>query len=152
MKDLIKKLLIENLKNLSESEDYQGWHKPPNKTNGYPMYDISNYYDDDLYGPNGARYYGHGGKSINMDNQGIQILKTAKGNPEQKVKIYRAVPNDVNNPNINQYDWVTISLQHAKNHGYQQFDKNYKILSKIVTAKELFTDGGSIHEWGYDPN
>ncbi len=132
--------------------EYTGWHKPPSKDNGHPMYDISNYYDDDLYGPNGARYYGHGGSATQMDNTAISILRTAKGNPEQPIKIYRAIPKKIKNPQINNGDWVTISLEHAKNHGYQQFDKNYIILDKIVKAKDLFTDGGSIHEWGYDPN
>lgn len=147
-KFLIKTLLRENLL----ENEYTGWHKPPNKTNGHPMYDISNYYDDDLYGPNGARYYGHGGSSISMDNQAINILKTAKAIPEQPIKIYRAIPNSIENPTINVGDWVTISLQHAKNHGYQQYDNDYIILSKVVKAKDLYTDGGSIHEWGYDPS
>ena len=27
----------------------------------------------------------------------------------------------------------------------------YKILSKTVKARDIFTNGDSIHEWGYDP-
>jgi hypothetical protein len=148
MKDLIKNILR---KNLFENE-YTGWHKPPSKNDGFPMYDISNYYDDDLYGPNGGRIYGHGGSAIGMDNTTISILKTAKDRPEQPIKIYRAVSNKIQNPTINIGDWVTVSLEYAKDHGYKQFDNDYVILSKIVHAKDLFTDGGSIHEWGYDPN
>ena len=52
---------------------------------------------------------------------------------------------------INSGDWVTINRQYAVLHGAASLDGNYKILSKTVRAKELFTDGNSIHEWGYDP-
>ena len=145
-KSLIKKLLRENL----FENDYVGWHKPPNKNNGFPMYDISNYYDDDLYGPKGHRYYG--GSDKQNDIRTISILRHAKNNPEAKIKIYRAIPNSVKDKKINPNDWVTISLKYANDHGYQQFDENYIVLEKIVLAKELFTDGGSIHEWGYDPS
>jgi hypothetical protein len=51
---------------------------------------------------------------------------------------------------INPGDWVSINRQYAVDHGQAHVD-NYKILSKTVKAKELFTDGNSIHEWGYDP-
>lgn len=52
---------------------------------------------------------------------------------------------------INPGDWVSINRQYAVDHGQAHVDGNYKILSKTVKAKELFTDGNSIHEWGYDP-
>ena len=52
---------------------------------------------------------------------------------------------------INPGDWVSINRKYTKQHGENEFGKNYKILSKIVKAKELFTEANSIHEWGYDP-
>lgn len=51
---------------------------------------------------------------------------------------------------INSGDWVTINKQYAKEHGISNLKNSYKIISKVVTAKELFTDGNSIHEWGYN--
>lgn len=56
-----------------------------------------------------------------------------------------------NKLNINPNDWVTITPQYAKEHGQRQFDNKYKILSKTVPASNLYTDGNSIHEWGYNP-
>ena len=141
----------EGYDDLLENE-YSGWHKPPTKSNGFPMYDISNYYDDDLYGPNGVQYYGHGGSSTPMDKDTINVLRRAKGKPDEPIKIYRAVPKGLENPTINVSDWVTPSKQWAVNHGYTQYNKNYTILTKIVKAKDLYTDGCSIHEWGYDPS
>lgn len=48
-------------------------------------------------------------------------------------------------------DWVTINKKYAVQHGKSNLDGNYMILTKTVPAKYLYTDGNSIHEWGYDP-
>lgn len=50
---------------------------------------------------------------------------------------------------INNGDWVTINRQYAVEHGKGQLGR-YRILSKTVKAKDLYTTGDSIHEWGYD--
>lgn len=52
---------------------------------------------------------------------------------------------------INPGDWVTPSLQYAKDHGENALNGSYVIKRKRAKAKDLFTDGNSIHEWGYDP-
>jgi hypothetical protein len=49
---------------------------------------------------------------------------------------------------INSGDWVTISLEYAKMHGKANF-KKYKIISKKVKAKNVWTNGDNIAEWGY---
>lgn len=53
---------------------------------------------------------------------------------------------------INPGDWVTISRPYAIGHGTSSLLGSYRILTKTVKAKDLFTDGNSIHEWGYDPS
>lgn len=50
---------------------------------------------------------------------------------------------------INNGDWVTINRKYASDHGKSNLGNNFKIVSKTVKAKQLFTDGNSIHEWGY---
>lgn len=52
---------------------------------------------------------------------------------------------------INPGDWVTLSRTYAKDHGDGQFEGKYRILSKKVPAKHLYTNGDSIHEFGYHP-
>jgi len=52
--------------------------------------------------------------------------------------------------NINKGDWVSITKQYAKDHGDSVLN-DYKIISKKVQAKDIYTNGDSIHEWGYDP-
>ena len=52
---------------------------------------------------------------------------------------------------INRGDWVTINRKYAVEHGESQLDGKYSIISKVVRAKDIFTSGESIHEWGYEP-
>jgi len=75
----------------------------------------------------------------------------------------KMIINDINNqikqletqlkPNlkINAGDWVTLSLTYAKQHGKSNLNNNYKILSKTVKAKDLYTYADSVNEWGYNP-
>lgn len=51
---------------------------------------------------------------------------------------------------INHGDWVTPSRQYAKDHA-STFDDGYEILTAEVYARDIFTDGSSWVEWGYDP-
>jgi len=51
---------------------------------------------------------------------------------------------------INPGDWVSLSLGYAKEHGVNNLRNKYKIISKTVKAKNLFTDGNSLSEVGYD--
>lgn len=53
---------------------------------------------------------------------------------------------------INSGDWVTIYRPYAKEHGLSSLRGEYKILSMTTSAKNLFTDGNSIYEWGYIEN
>jgi hypothetical protein len=53
---------------------------------------------------------------------------------------------------INRGDWVTINRQYAVEHGQSNLQKRYRILTKTVKAKDLYTVGDSVHEWGYDPS
>ena len=52
---------------------------------------------------------------------------------------------------INPGDWVTTVREYAVSHGESSLLGNYKIISKTVHARDLFTDGNSIFEFGYDP-
>lgn len=52
---------------------------------------------------------------------------------------------------IEKGNWITLSKSYAMDHGKSNLNNKYKILSKTVPAKHLFTDGNSVNEWGYDP-
>jgi hypothetical protein len=51
---------------------------------------------------------------------------------------------------INNGDWVTISRAYSVQHGKDNLLNKYKLISKTVYAKQLFTDGNDINEWGYN--
>jgi len=52
---------------------------------------------------------------------------------------------------INPGDWVTINKDYAIEHGKNEFNNNYKILTKTVKPSQLYNEGNSIHEFGYNP-
>ena len=47
---------------------------------------------------------------------------------------------------------MTISRGYAKEHGIRSLEDDYVILKKLVSARDLFTNGDSLLEWGYDPH
>lgn len=51
---------------------------------------------------------------------------------------------------INAGDWVSISRSYAKGHGLWCLKGKYRILSKTVFARQVFTNGDSLSECGYD--
>jgi len=134
---------------------YQGAHMPPMKDSGAPAHDLTGggkIYPDDVYSPRGPQYYGHFGGNDPIDRQTFQILSKIKGAPDAEITIYRAVPKDTPASAINSGDWVTVNKAYAKQHGESTLNGEYKIIEQKVRAKDVFTNGDSIHEWGYDPS
>jgi hypothetical protein len=79
------------------------------------------------------------------DAESLSAIRGAKGNPEKKVRMYRAVPKHVNQ--INPGDWVTTSRSYAQDHAYGE--KDWHILNAVAKANDLIHTGDSIHEQGY---
>lgn len=65
-----------------------------------------------------------------------------------QIQINQLIPTLTKPIKINSGDWVTINLEYAKEHGNSNL-KKFTIISKTVMAKQLFTYGDSIYEWGY---
>ena len=87
--------------NLSEAEDYRGHHEAPRPDDSSsPMYDTTNTYGEDIYGPQAMRLYGH----HPYDNYSIELIQRARNKPNMQVKIYRAIPKVISNiEKINDY-------------------------------------------------
>jgi hypothetical protein len=88
---------------------------------------------------------------MSYDKKAFDIANKAKGNPDAEVTIYRAVPSEVTSSDINRGDWVAITQEYAKDHGESVLRGDYKIITKKVKARDIYTNGDSIQEWGYDP-
>ena len=135
---------------LAESDpDYKGDHQAPYKDgSSRPMHDLTGIYPDDFYSSNGFRYYADTGSSY--DRESYDLVVRAKYHPGKQIRVYRAIPKSAT-ARINERDWVTINRAYAKDHGESALNGDYRIISKLVSARDLWTDGNSIHEWGYDP-
>lgn len=134
----------------SVNDDYRDEHRAPGREDGAPLSDLTgdgNIYPDDVYSANGPRYYGTG---VSYDREAFQMANRLRGKPDAEVTIYRAVPSNID-AEINDGDWVAITKQYAIDHGESRFDGDYKIISKKVRAGDIFTNGDSIQEWGYNP-
>lgn len=134
-----------------QSLDYRGHHKAPSKDEDNfhaPAHKLDHLYPEDVYSDLGHHYYGTGDRQ--MDREVLNILREARGNPDHEITIYRAVPSEYKDSDINSGDWVTPTFDYANNHGLREFDSHH-ILEKRVPARHLFTNADSLHEFGYDP-
>tara|TARA_R110002126_G_scaffold30326_1_gene99386 strand:+ start:23 stop:1456 length:1434 start_codon:yes stop_codon:yes gene_type:complete len=141
--------ILSNLRKLiKEEEDYQGGHSAPMADDGAPLWDVSSngIYPKDVYGPNGLRWYGTGSA---LDRKAYAIIDKAKGLPRTPLTIYRAVPKGLKG--INRGDWVTTVHDYATEHGDSALNGDYDIIELDVTARDIYTNGDSWMEWGYDP-
>ena len=71
------------------------------------------------------------------------------GDEEEKVK--KSDKEVKNISEINPGDWVTTVRKYADSHGKAHLQNKYRILSKTVTAKEIFTNGDSLCEFSWNP-
>jgi hypothetical protein len=130
---------------------YRSSHAAPNREFGATLDDLTGggqIYPADVYSKQGPRIYGTG---TPYDKKAFDIANKAKGNPDAEVTIYRAVPSEVTSTEINRGDWVAITQEYARDHGESVLRGDYKIITKKVKARDIYTNGDSIQEWGYDP-
>jgi hypothetical protein len=134
-------------------QPYHGEHTAPDKSSGSPLYDVTlnGIYPKDFYSVDGFRYYCDFGEK--NDRAHYSAVLSYKDRPNARVEVYRAVPKELSRKQkiINPGDWVTLSRKYAVEHGIASLNDSYSILTKTVRARDLFTSGDSIYEWGYDP-
>jgi hypothetical protein len=140
-------------------DDYAGQHGAPDAESGSPIYDVTanGTYPQDFYSHNGLRYYGTGDEAL--DRSAYQKIQSFKNNPDAMVKVWRAVPWEgkgkrpgaLGGQHLNPGDWVAISRQYAIDHGESALNGNYALIATYRPARELFTAGDSMHEWGWSP-
>jgi hypothetical protein len=129
--------------------DYAGEHRAPMRDGNAPAFNLAgDIYPDDIYSSNAVQYYGTGNTS--MDRETMGLLQSLRGQPDAEVTIYRATPKGVKD--LNAGDWVTVSKQYAQDHGEAALGGDFEIIERKVKAGEIFTNGDSIHEFGYDPS
>lgn len=121
---------------------YRGAHEP---------FEASRFHEADKAYPDiyeHPEYYKGFGEPA-FDAESLGAINSARGNPEKKVRMFRAVPKHV--AQINPGDWVTTSRSYAKDHIYSAgaTPKDWHVLEGVAKAKDLIHTGDSIHEQGY---
>jgi hypothetical protein len=145
---------MDRAKALEYAEDrlgsYRSQHTAPMSADdvGAPAHQLERVYPEDIYSSQGARYYGDGADEI-RDASLVRRLQAVRNKPDEGMWAHRAVPKDAPN-NLQHGDWVTPDKQYAIDHGESVLNGDYKIVSRRVPAKTLFTDANSIYEFGYD--
>jgi hypothetical protein len=142
------------LKSAKNQQDYMGGHEAPMAEDiNAPVWDLTgkytgnDLYPKDIYSADASRLYSSGS---DYDQEAISILHSIEGKPNSKIAIYRAIPKNMK-AEINAGDWVTLTKGYAKEHGESNLNGEYKIVKKVVSARDLFTDANSLQEFGYDP-
>jgi hypothetical protein len=125
--------------------DYRGYHQAPRRADefGSPAIDIEEMMPDFYTRPN---IYTTG--MPQADQESVAALARIKDKPDAMITIYRAVPKEVEK--INPGDWVTLSPSYADSHLLSNLEEGH-VISMKIPAKNLWFDGDSINEFGYDP-
>jgi hypothetical protein len=129
-----------------ETDSYRMRHSAPRRADefGSPATDVEEMMPGFYENPN---LYGSG--YAQADKESRSAIMAIRGKPNAPVTIYRAVPEGVDK--INPGDWVTLSPTYAKEHGRSNVSSGFDVLSKVIPAKDLWFDGDSVNEFGYDP-
>lgn len=132
-------------------EEYAGHHQAPGPGE-IPLHDLTGNSDigglpEDWY--THPQYYTHGDASKGETRKVQQMYNQVRGNPEGMVDIYRSLPHG--NSDFNTGDWVTPSLEYARNHGKHADDpsQDWPVIRSTVPAKHLWHNGDSYFEMGY---
>jgi hypothetical protein len=129
----------------AEATDYRGYHTAPRRADGFgaPATDVEEMMPDFYERPN---IYTTGMPTA--DKESVSALMAIRGKPNKPVTIYRAVPEGADS--INPGDWVTLSPSYAKQHLLSNLEAGH-VISRTIRAGDLWFDGDSINEFGYDP-
>lgn len=132
-------------------EDYRGEHEAAGPDDGSPLWDVTRNgtYPNDFYTSPTHRYYGDGNPATDLAI--TQVLRL-HNRPNTLVTIYRAIPKSApRGTKINIGDWVTTVRRYALEHGRANLRNQFRIIELIAHARDLFTAGDSLAEWGYHP-
>lgn len=133
--------------------EYTGQHEAPGydpQRSTAPMHDVSSLLPDYYTRSHEYRLSYEPTEDAAMDR-----IHSVRNRPKAQVRVFRAIPADVvvkRGKGINPNDWVTPVRAYAMEHGRSHLSNQFKIVSKTVPAKHLYTEGNSWEEWGYDPS
>lgn len=134
-----------SLHTAEEDTSYRMQHQAPDADYGAPLHDVENMMPGFYEHP---EWYNHGQEHL---HESMSVIHAARGNPEKKVRIYRALPAEHAGKGFNTGDWVSTSKSYARDHAKINSDPkhDWPVISTVVPAKHLHTEG-DVHEWAYN--
>jgi len=151
--ELVNKAAI--ISGYSSSEDWRMEHRAPNsKTDDVSLANLigSELVPDDFF--THPEYYTTTEAERMSAETMIRLAQEQQRNKEKKVyaTVYRAVGKNDNRSEkkLRNGDWVTLSREYAIEHGESNLGNNYRIISQRVPISDLYWDGNSAAELGYD--
>lgn len=156
--------------NVTAAEDYMGGHQPLRSDPG--IWELDKIFPDDVY--THPHYYGHGGNPV-IERESAAVIRRVRGNPSERVTIYRSVPPNVDDLMFHTGNWVAVSRSYADLHGegrgYEWYDPDSEWTSEYMdgvqkgewkrvetdwvtiaaetTAEHIRSGGNDIIEYGY---
>lgn len=91
-----------------------------------------------------------------INKEGVDQLRDVFSSNVDSVRIYRAVPTtDSNGSMIDTIfvgDWISLSYNYAYGEAmyYKERGEGWHILTAVVPASNVWTNGDSLEEWGFD--
>jgi 8-oxo-dGTP pyrophosphatase MutT (NUDIX family) len=131
----------------ADDDDYRMEHRPPDIDFGSPHHDVGADVMPGLYSH--PADYDHSKEPSFWES--FHHVQRTRDKPEAKVRIYRALPAEHAHQGFRTGDWVTTSKEYARQHGTHGSDpqRDWPVISTMVPAKHLQTDGNDLREWGY---
>ena len=147
----------------TDDMSYKMQHSAPNSKDDVSLYDLkksglvpNDYWDHPEWYTYGAEeresFYKVKDALSKQERWDAEGKTNYKGEPiEARIWVYRAVDKTVNSKEdyFRNGDWVTPSYNYAVNEG-QMNPNGYRIIKQRVSIKDLYWDGNSIAELGYD--
>ena len=123
------------------TQDYRMLHTAPVSADDAPLSNVEKAMPDFYSRPSDYK------TGSPLDRDTLAILREYKNHPDNRVRVYRAVP--LSAPDVINYgDWVTVNKKYAALEG-ASIQGDYKIIDAVAAAKDIKTNGDSIHEFGY---
>lgn len=140
----------------SPATDYRMNHQAPNSQDDVSLLNLreSGLVPDDYW--THPQWYQHedseweSWRAVTAAMRGMDLRKSRGKDPgKQTIRMFRAVPKNVKENSFRNGDWITPSRADAVLEG-KMIPGGYRIISQMVPVQNLYWDGNSINEFGYD--
>jgi len=140
--------------------DFRMTHSAPNSADGFSvsladvresgMVPADYWTTPRYYLSDSMEFVAHSSIVSGFRSRDLRLSGESKRNPDDAgIVVYRAIPKNIKESKIRNGDWVTPSMEYARNEGLS-IPGGYKIISQRAKLRHLYWDGNSPAELGFD--